>query len=65
MNEQLMEDFTDKEIKEALDSIGDPKAPRPNGMAAVFYKRFWDIVGRRITDEVLNFLWWSNAPALE
>ena len=50
MNEQLMEDFTDEEIKEALDNIGDLKASGPDGMATIFYKKFWGIVGRRITD---------------
>ena len=62
MNEQLMEDFTDEEIKEALDSIGDLKAPGPDGMAAIFYKKFWGIVGRRITDEVLEFLQGGAMP---
>jgi hypothetical protein len=47
MNEQLMSDFVEEEIKEALDSIGDLKAPGPDGMAAIFYKRFWDVVGEK------------------
>lgn len=56
MNENLVADFTEEEIKGALNSIGDLKAPGPDGMAAVFYKEFWSIVGRKITDEVLVFL---------
>ena len=51
-----MEDFIDEEIKEALDNISDLKALGPDGMAAIFYKKFWETVGRRITDEVLEFL---------
>ena len=62
MNEHLMADFTEEEIKGALDSIGDLKAPGPDGMAAVFYKRFWDTVGRRITAEVIQFLNGGEMP---
>jgi hypothetical protein len=62
MNEQLMQEFTDEEIKAALDNIGDLKAPGPDDMAVVFYKRFWDIVGRKITDEVLEFLNGGEMP---
>jgi hypothetical protein len=56
MNEQLMAYFVEEEIKEALDNIDDLKAPGPDGMAAIFYKRFWDVVGRKIIDEVMDFL---------
>ena len=32
MNENLMKEFTWEEMKSALDSIGDPKAPGPDGI---------------------------------
>jgi len=62
MNEHLMADFTEEEIKGALDSIGDLKAPGPDGMVHVFYKRFWDIVVRKITAEVIQFLNGGEMP---
>lgn len=55
MNTSLMKDFTE-EVKKALDSIGDLKAPRPDGMPSVFYKNFWEIVGGRVVQEVLGVL---------
>ena len=45
MNAFLQNSFMNEEIKDALNSMGDLKAPGPDGMSAVFYKRFWDIVG--------------------
>jgi hypothetical protein len=36
----LMVEFTAEEIKGALDAIGDLKAPRPDGMPAVFFKKY-------------------------
>ena len=62
MNEELMKDFSPEEVKSALDSIGDLKAPGPDGMPALFYKRFWDTVGDQATQEVLDVL--NGAPML-
>jgi len=39
-----------------VDSIGDLKAPGPDGMPAVFYKQFWDVIGEKVTKEVLDVL---------
>jgi hypothetical protein len=36
----LRKEFSDEEIKLALDSIGNLKAPGDDGMPAVFYKNF-------------------------
>lgn len=56
MNESLRAEFTREEVKEALDAIGDLKAPGPDGMPAGFYKACWDVVGEKVTDEVLEVL---------
>jgi hypothetical protein len=56
MNAMLLKEVTREEIKEALDAIGDLKAPGPDGMLSVFYKRFWDVVGDQVTKEVTEVL---------
>jgi hypothetical protein len=48
MNNSLCREFSLEEVKEALDSIGDLKAPGPDGMPAIFYKKFWHLVGPKI-----------------
>ena len=40
MNDALMAPYTAEEVRKALFSIGDFKAPGPDGLHAVFYKRF-------------------------
>jgi len=56
MNEGLMEEFTEVEIKAALDSMGDLKALGADGMPALFYKRFWSTVGKDVVKEVTEVL---------
>jgi hypothetical protein len=53
MNEALAAEFSKEEVKEALDSIGDLKAPGADGMPAIFYKRFWGTIGETVVEEVL------------
>jgi hypothetical protein len=56
MNECLMKELTSDEVRKALDGIGDLKAPGPDGMPAIFYKNFWDMVGNQVVEEVLGVL---------
>lgn len=62
MNEILDAEFTVEEIRNALDSIGDLKAPGSDGMPAVFYKKFWPTVGERVVHEVLEVLRGGSIP---
>ena len=45
-----------EEIKDALDAIGDLKAPGLDGMPAIFFKQYWDVVGEQLTKEVITVL---------
>jgi hypothetical protein len=56
MNELLCKEFTADEVIEALESIGDLKAPGLDGMPSIFYKKCWEFVGEQVTNEVLNVL---------
>ena len=40
MNQILLAPFSREEVKKALFSIGDLKAPGPDGLHAIFFKRF-------------------------
>ena len=55
-NDILLKEFSDEEIKQGLDSIGNLKAPGHDGMPAIFYKAFWETIGDDVTKEVRNFL---------
>lgn len=54
--------FVTLEMRKALDSIGDLKAPRPDGMPTVFYKKIWSKMGPEIHEEVLKVLNGSEMP---
>jgi hypothetical protein len=54
MNTDLMKPFTEDEVKKALFSIGDMKAPGADGLHAQFFKKCWHIIRTSLTEEVLN-----------
>ncbi|XP_014755959.1 uncharacterized protein LOC104584065 [Brachypodium distachyon] len=54
MNRSLLEPFTEEDVKKALFQIGDFKAPGPDGLHAVFYKRYWSLLGDDLVKEVLE-----------
>jgi hypothetical protein len=63
MNERLLEPFTEEEVKKALHRIGDFKAPGTDGMHAIFFKKFWGLIGSEVTKEVLEPLNSGVIPA--
>ena len=54
MNRALLAPYTAEEVRKALFDIGDLKAPGPDGLHAIFYKRFWAMLGDDLTEEVLQ-----------
>ncbi|XP_066395797.1 uncharacterized protein [Miscanthus floridulus] len=63
MNNQLLCEFTEEEVRQGLDAIGDLKAPGADGMSSLFYKKHWSIVGADMVREVLTFLNEGCMPA--
>lgn len=51
MNDKLLQPFTKEDIWLAVKSMAPLKAPGPDGFSAVFFQRYWHIVG----DEVASF----------
>ncbi|KAJ9535485.1 hypothetical protein OSB04_un001384 [Centaurea solstitialis] len=47
----------DLEIKEAMFSIGNDKAPGSDGFSAKFFKAAWDVVGSDVTIAIHNFFY--------
>ncbi|GKA26871.1 putative RNA-directed DNA polymerase, eukaryota, reverse transcriptase zinc-binding domain protein [Tanacetum coccineum] len=52
---QMVRNVTNEEIKSAMFSIGDDRAPRPDGFTFSFFKKSWDIVGDDICKAVRDF----------
>ena len=56
MLEVLSSEYNVEEIKATLFQMGPTKAPRPNGMNALFFQKFWHIIGDDVIVAVLDFL---------
>ena len=52
----LTEPFQSEEVVEALNQMHPTKAPGPDGMCALFYQKYWDIVGPDVITTVLDIL---------
>ena len=63
MNEFLVAPYTREDVRKALFQIGDMKASGPDRLHAIFFKRFWHIVGEELTDEVLDAINKRKIPA--
>jgi len=55
MNEFLVKEITEEEVKRALFSLNPTKAPGPDGMTALFFQRFWEIIKGDLINMVKNF----------
>ena len=56
MNQAISLDYNASEVYSALKYMSPLKAPGPDSMPALFYQKYWGIVGTEITALVLNFL---------
>lgn len=55
MAEQLVKEVTDQEIKDALDGIGNDKAPGPDGYNSWFFKKSWSVTSPSVLAAVKEF----------
>ncbi|GJX93279.1 sodium/hydrogen exchanger 6, partial [Tanacetum coccineum] len=51
----MVRNVTNEEIKSVIFSMGDDKAPGPDGFTAAFFKKAWDVVGGDITCAIRDF----------
>jgi hypothetical protein len=52
----LKAEFTEDEVKEAINSMKGLAAPGPDGIPALFYHTYWDIIGQDVTRAALQIL---------
>uniref|UniRef100_A0A803NGJ4 Reverse transcriptase domain-containing protein n=1 Tax=Cannabis sativa TaxID=3483 RepID=A0A803NGJ4_CANSA len=56
MNNSLTQPYTSQEVITALRLMSPDKSPGSDGMSAMFYQQYWDIVGNDVTKVVLAVL---------
>ncbi|KAA3464864.1 reverse transcriptase [Gossypium australe] len=56
MNQLMQNSFTEEDIIEAMNGMGPTKASGYDGFPAIFYQKFWHIVGNDTTEFCLNVL---------
>lgn len=61
-NRDLNRDITDTEIKKAMNNITAFEAPRRDGFQAIFYHKYWDIVGTDVCSFVKNCFATNSIP---
>lgn len=64
MNEVLncVQQRVTAEMNAELEEMGDLKALGAHGFPAIFYKKFWNLIGDRVKTEVLQVLNGANMP---
>ncbi|KAL5562778.1 hypothetical protein UlMin_032525 [Ulmus minor] len=56
MNEQLDGRFDAEDVRTAIFQMAPSKSPGADGMLALFYQKYWSIVGDEVTTACLGFL---------
>ena len=60
--DRLARGFTSCEIKKALFDIQPYKTPGPDGFQALFYQKYWDLTGKKLTQVALEVLDGNPVP---
>ena len=56
MNGDLIKEFTELEVKEALNQMASLKALGPDDMPSLFYQHFWSTMQHGVTSAILSWL---------
>ena len=62
MNEELISDLREEEVRCALNQMHPTKSPCPDGMSPIFFQKYWDIVRPDVINYVLHSLNSSVLP---
>lgn len=52
----IFQPFTEEDIKDDISSMSPLKSPSPDGYPAIFYHKYWIILGSNVVSCMLNFL---------
>lgn len=63
MYNMLNESFTREEVLQAIKDMKALAAPGPDGLPALFYHNYWDVIGQEITDMALGILNYNHDPS--
>ena len=63
MRDVLLKPYSKDDVVMALKDMHPTKAPGPDGFPALFYSRFWDVVGEEVCSMVVRFLNFGGMPA--
>jgi hypothetical protein len=63
MKELLGAEFSNEEVYHAIKDMKCLAAPGPDGLPALFFHTYWDIIGKEETKEVLNILNHNGDPS--
>jgi hypothetical protein len=63
MQDFLQAEFKEEEVFHAIKDMKCLAAPGPDGLPALFFHTYWDIVGKDVTKEVLNILNHKGDPS--
>lgn len=62
MNQRLIGEVSDEEIKSVVFSIKGSSAPGPNGMSGLFFQQYWDEIRPKVSSEVKKFFERGGMP---
>ncbi|CAN1761157.1 Transposon TX1 uncharacterized 149 kDa protein [Linum perenne] len=62
MNEELTQSISDEEVKKAVFDMGKDKAPGPDGYSGHFYRKYWNVIGPQLCQEVKEFFRNTTMP---
>lgn len=63
MNSELIRKVSKEEVAEAIFSIKSESAPGPDGMSALFFQKYWDVVGDDVTREIQEIFQSGSLPS--
>ena len=56
MNAILLQAFSEEEVKNALFQMPHSKALGPDGMSALFFQKYWHLIGNDITKAIMDYI---------